>query len=97
MRRAGALAALVTAAMEAGKLREAAAAVTGTQSWCAHSGSGSRRLLKLGDSGNGGRDAGRRRASLGGGEYEVAIWTTPLGLNKRVCGSRKVSCQISLF
>ena len=35
MRRAGALAALVTAAMEARKLREAAAAVTGTQSWCA--------------------------------------------------------------
>ena len=35
MRRAGALAALVTTAMEAGKLREAAAAVTGTQSWCA--------------------------------------------------------------
>ena len=35
MRKAGALAALVTAAMEAGKLREAAVAVTGTQSWCA--------------------------------------------------------------
>ena len=35
MRRAGALAALVTAAMEPGKLREAAAAVTGAQSWCA--------------------------------------------------------------
>ena len=35
MRRAGALASLVTAAMEAGKLREAAAAVTGNQSWCA--------------------------------------------------------------
>ena len=35
MRRAGALAALVTAVMEAGQLREAAAAVIGTQSWCA--------------------------------------------------------------
>ena len=35
MRRAGAPAALVTGAMEAGKLREAAAAVTATQSWCA--------------------------------------------------------------
>ena len=35
MRRAGALAALVTAAMEAGKLREAEAAVTRNQSWCA--------------------------------------------------------------
>ena len=35
MRRVGALAALVTAEIEDGKLREAAAAVTGTQSWCA--------------------------------------------------------------
>ena len=35
MRRAEVLVALVTATMEAGKLREAAAAVTGTQSWCA--------------------------------------------------------------
>ena len=34
-RGAGALAAMVTAAMEAGMIREAAAAVTGTQSWCA--------------------------------------------------------------
>ena len=35
MCRAGAVAALVTVAMEARKLREATAAVTGTQSWCA--------------------------------------------------------------
>ena len=35
MRRAEALVALVTAAMEAEKLREAAAAVTGAKSWCA--------------------------------------------------------------
>ena len=34
MHRARALAALVMAATEAGKLRVAAAAVTGTQSWC---------------------------------------------------------------
>ena len=54
MRRAGALAALVTAAMEAGKLREAAAAVTGTQSWCAQLRQWQGRRLKLGDSGNGG-------------------------------------------
>ena len=68
MRRAGALAALVTAAMEAGKLREAAAAVTGTQSWCAQLWQWQGRRLKLGDSGNGGGRglelqgfAGRRR------------------------------------
>ena len=40
MRRAGALAALVTAAMEAGKLREAAAAELGLSPGVRNSGSG---------------------------------------------------------
>ena len=80
MRRAGALEALVTTAMEAGKLRQAAAAVTRTQSWCAQF----RQWLKQGDSWNGGSRGSRRRQRCwdsgfrwggggGGGECEVAI------------------------
>ena len=80
-----------------------------TLNWGAGTGSGTGGSVVLGttpavavtaaveaeSSGNGGRDAGRRRASLGGGEYEVAIWTNhpppPPGLYRTNLGSRRVS------
>ena len=84
MHRAGALAALVTAAMEAGKLREAAAAVTGTQSWCAQLRqwqSAAAKARRLWERRQQGQSAAAEtlglRASLGWGECEVAIWTNP--------------------